>query len=133
MTFAEPTGLFSGLELVLCACAVDVPALSSLSFLGERHSLAQWPGLPQLWHLPFRRRRFPSSDAVADRASSVVGSFFPPCPFGRRLFSRSASSQIWFMRAFRSMGAEPWTIRAEERRCDAKVASSLGIPRRIVR
>src|SRR6266403_221182 len=139
MTLADPTGLFSGLEavlvlvLVLEACAACVPALSSLSFLAERHSLAQWPNLPQLWHLPLRRRRFPSSEAVADRASSVVESFFPPCPFGRRFFNRSASSQIWLMRASRSTDLAPWTIRAEDMRCDANVASSPGIPRRIVR
>src|SRR6266576_5736384 len=65
--FAEPIGLFSG--LVLDACAVCVPALSSLSLLGEQHSLAQWPCLPQLWHLPLRRHRFPSSGAVAAKAS----------------------------------------------------------------
>jgi len=45
MTFAEPTGLFLGLVpvavLVVDACVVFVPAPSSLSFLGERHSYAQ--------------------------------------------------------------------------------------------
>jgi hypothetical protein len=50
MRFAKPTGLFTGLELVLDACADCVPALSSLSFLEDQHSLAQWPSLPQLWH-----------------------------------------------------------------------------------
>ena len=129
MTFAEPTGLFSGL---FDACVVSVPAFSPLSFLGERHSLAQWPGLPQLWHLPLRCLHFPSSDAVAARASSVVESFFPPCPFARQLFNQSASLQIWLIRASISMGDDPLMIRAEDSRCDAKVASSLGIPFRMV-
>src|SRR6266566_2754508 len=101
--FAEPTGLFSG--LVLDACAVCVPALSSLSLLGEQHSLAQWPCLPQLWHLPLRRRRFPSSGAV-------VESFFPPCPLAHLLFNRLASSHIWLTRALRLIEAELFMIRA---------------------
>src|SRR5712671_623258 len=132
MTFAEPTGLFSGLGVVVEACVVGVPALSPLSFLGERHSLAQWPSLPQLWHLPLRRRCLPSSEAVAARASSVGESFLPPWAFPRRLFNRSASSQIWFVRASMLMDADWFRINAEERSCDANVASSLGIPFSIV-
>src|SRR5882757_11094015 len=116
MTFTEPTGLFSGLLVVLNACTVSVPALSSLTFLGEWHSLAQWPGLPQLWHLPFFCRHLPSSDAEAAKASSVVESFFPPCPLVRRLFNLSASSQIWLTRASRSMVALPRMIWAADRR-----------------
>src|SRR6266705_7209002 len=131
MMFAEPIGLFSG--LVLDACAVCVPALSSLSLLGEQHSLAQWPCLPQLWHLPLCRRHFPSSGAVAAKASSVVESFFPLCPLACLLFNRSASLHIWLTRASRLIGAELFMIRAKDRRCEANVASSLGMPRSMVR
>ena len=117
MTFAEPTGLFSGLELVLEVCVVCVPVLSSLSFLGERHSLAQWPGLPQLWHLPLRRRCFLLS--VTDKASSVAVSFLlPPC-LDHRLFTRSASLQTWLVRATMLNFLAPLVYRAEESRFDA--------------
>jgi hypothetical protein len=100
--------------------------------LEERHSLAQWPNLPQLWHFPLRLCCFASSDAVTVRASSVL-SFFPPCPFNRRLFSRSASSQIRLMRASRSIGLADCMIEAEDKSWEANVASSLGIPWRMVR
>src|SRR5712671_5299334 len=132
MKFTEPTGLFSGLGVVGEACAVCVPALSPLSFLGERHSLAQWPILPQLWHLPLRCRCLPSSEAVAVRASSICESFFPPWPFPRRLFNRSASLQIWLVRASILMDAAWFRLSVEERSCDTNVASSLGIPLNIV-
>ena len=130
MTFAEPIGLFSG--LVLDACVVCVPAHSSLSLLGEWHSLAQWPCLPQLWHLPLHCHRFPLSGAVAAKASSVVESFFPPCPLAHLLFNRLASSHIWLTRALRLIEAELFMIRAEDRRCEANIASSLGMPQSMV-
>ena len=81
MTFAEPAGLFLGLVGVTAVCVVNVPVLSPLSFLGEWHSLAQWPALPQLWQFPLRHLHFPLLVAVADKASSLVESFFPFCPF----------------------------------------------------
>ncbi len=123
--FAEPMGLFSGLELVLNACVACVPALSSLTFLGERHSFAQCPCLPQLWHLPLQHFHLSPSEPVTARASSVV-SFFPPwpvCLHVRRLFNQSASSLIWLMRASMLIADALWTIRAEERMCDMNVAS----------
>lgn len=72
--FAEPTGLFSVFGVV----AVDI-SVTPVSFLGEQHSLAQWPGLPQLWHLPFFLP-FQSMDPVAARALSMP-SFFAALPF----------------------------------------------------
>src|SRR5258707_15656904 len=80
VALADPTGLFSSLELDICmAC---VPALSSLSFFGEQHSFAQCPILPQLWHLPLQCFFLPPLELVTDKAS-LVASFFPPwllCP-----------------------------------------------------
>src|SRR5713226_1607278 len=133
VAFAEPTGLFSGLELELDVCAACVPALSSLSFFAERHSQAQCPALPQLWHLPLQCFLLPS-ELVATKAS-LVTSFFPPwpvCPCVRRLFNHSTSSQIWLMRASVLMEVAPWTISAEDIMWDVKVANSLGMPRRMV-
>src|SRR5258707_10728497 len=128
---ADPTGLFSGLELDVCVACV--PALSSLSFFRERHSFAQCPILPQLWHLPLQRFFLPPS--VTDKASSVA-SFFPPwllCPHPHQIFNRSASSFIWLMRASVLIEVAPWMRCAEDKMCDANVASLLGIPRRMVR
>ena len=103
--------------------------------LGERGIL--WPNgswLATVRHLPLRRLRFPSSDAVAARASSVVwnsSSSLSLCAADSSIVS--ASSQIWLIRALISMGDDPLMIRAEDSRCDAKVASLLGIPFRMVR
>src|SRR5258708_9123225 len=129
---ADPTGLFSGLELDICmAC---VPALSSLSFFGERHSFAQCPILPQLWHLPLWHFFLPPSELVTDKAS-LVASFFPPwllCPHPCQIFNCSASSHIWLMRVLVLIEVAPWTRCAEDKMCDVNVASSLGIPWRMV-
>ncbi len=126
MIFNEPTGLFSG--LMLDAYIVCVPELSSLSFLKEWHSLAQWPGLPQLWHLPLCCCCFLLLGAVAARASSVVEFFFPPCPLACLLFYQLAFLHIWLIRASRLIGAELFMIRAEDRRCKVNIASLLGMP-----
>src|SRR5216684_6428900 len=131
VALADPTGLFSSLELDVCVAYV--PALSSLSFFREQHSFAQCPILPQLWHLPLRCFFLPPS--VTDKASSVA-SFFPPwllCPRPHRIFNCSASSFIWLMRASVLIEVAPWTRCAEDKMCDANVASSLGIPWRMVR
>ena len=120
---------------MLNACVACVPALSSLTFLGEWHSFAQCPCLPQLWHLPLQHFHLSPSEPVTARASSVV-SFFPPwpvCLHVRRLFNQSASSLIWLMRASMLIADALWTIRAEERMCDTNVASSWGIPWSMVR
>src|SRR5258708_16752622 len=128
---ADPTGLFSGLELDICiAC---VPALTSLSFFGERHSFAQCPILPQLWHLPLWRFFLPPLELVTDKAS-LVAFFFPPwllCLHPCRIFNHSSSSQIWLIRASLSIEVAPWTRCTEDKSGDANVASLLGIPQRM--
>src|SRR5258707_3918054 len=109
---ADPTGLFSSLELDICVACVL--ALSSLSFFGEQHSFAQCPILPQLWHLPLRHFFLPP--LVTDKASSVAS--FPPwllCPCPRQIFNRSTSSFIWLMRVLVLIEVAPWTRCAEDK------------------
>ncbi len=129
---ADPTGLFSGLELDICVACVLV--LSSLSFFGEQQSFAQCPILPQLWHLPLQHFFLPPLELVIDKASSVA-SFFPPwllCPRPCQIFNRSASSHIWLMRALVLIEVAPWTRCTEDKMCDTNVASLLGISWRMV-
>src|SRR5712672_2734746 len=64
-----------------------------------QHSRAQWPSSPHFRHLPLHRLL--PSDSVVAKTSSVVVPLFPPwpdCPHARRLFKRSASSHIKWMR-----------------------------------
>src|SRR5258708_18172684 len=102
---ADPTGLFSGLELDICVACVL--ALSSLSFFREQHFFAQCPILPQLWHFPLWCFFLPPSELVTNKASSVA-SFFPPwllCPCPCQIFNHSASSHICSVAA--AIVAEP--------------------------
>src|SRR6266404_1897625 len=131
--FAEPTGFvlafagFSGLS----GFGASSPGFSS--FLGDWHSHAQCPSLPQLWHLPLQHLLLPS-EPVAVRASSPADCDFLPDLFwfdlACRFFSRSASSQIRPIRVS-VLRREP-KMCAEVSALEAYLAKSSRMPLRTV-